>query len=158
MAHRKAGGSAKNLRDSNPKYLGVKLADGQSAKVGSIILRQRGTKTMAGANVCIGKDHTLFALTPGTVKFSSTRKKHFDGSVKIKKVVSIITGEIKKIAPKKVEKKEVVKEEVNLPAGKAGKPVAKKTAAKKTETKKPTTKKKPAAKKAPTKKTPKKEA
>ena len=51
MAHRKAGGSAKNLRDSNPKYLGTKLADGQSAHTGSIIVRQRGTKIMAGTNV-----------------------------------------------------------------------------------------------------------
>ena len=90
MAHRKAGGSAKNLRDSNPKYLGTKLADGQSAQVGSIIVRQRGTKIMAGTNVGIGKDHTLFALKAGTVKFGSTRKKHFDGSVKAKKTVSVI--------------------------------------------------------------------
>ncbi|MFT6361397.1 MAG: large subunit ribosomal protein L27 [Candidatus Paceibacteria bacterium] len=113
MAHRKAGGSAKNLRDSNPKYLGMKLADGQSAQVGSIILRQRGTKTMAGKNVGIGKDHTLFALATGTVKFSSTRKKHFDGSVKLKKVVSVITGDVaQKTAPKKTEKKaEAPKEE-----------------------------------------------
>ena len=92
MAHRKAGGSAKNLRDSNPQYLGTKLADGQSAQTGSIIIRQRGTKIMAGENVGIGKDHTLFALTAGKVKFGSKRKKHFDGSVKIKKTVSVVTG------------------------------------------------------------------
>ena len=91
MAHRKAGGSAKSLRDSNPKYLGVKLADGQSAQIGSIIVRQRGTKIMAGENVGVGKDHTLFALKAGTVKFSSKRKKHFDGSVKMKKIVSVVT-------------------------------------------------------------------
>ena len=59
MAHRKAGGSAKNLRDSNPKYLGTKLYDGEKAKVGSIIVRQRGTKIMAGENVGLGNDHTL---------------------------------------------------------------------------------------------------
>lgn len=90
MAHRKAGGSAKNLRDSNPKYLGTKLADGQSAKTGQIIVRQRGTKIMAGTNVGVGKDHTLFALKDGKVTFSQTRKKHFNGSVKLKKVVSVI--------------------------------------------------------------------
>ncbi len=90
MAHRKAGGSAKNLRDSNPKYLGTKLADGQSAKTGSIIVRQRGTKIMAGANVGVGKDHTLFALKDGIVKFSSKRKKHFNGDTVVKKIVSVI--------------------------------------------------------------------
>lgn len=90
MAHRKAGGSAKNLRDSNPKYLGTKLADGQSAQVGSIIVRQRGTKIMPGENVGLGKDHTLFALKDGIVKFSSKRKKHFNGDVKVKKVASVI--------------------------------------------------------------------
>lgn len=68
MAHRKAGGTTKNLRDSNPKYLGTKLADGQKAKSGSIIVRQRGTVIMAGNNVSVGKDHTLFALKSGTVK------------------------------------------------------------------------------------------
>ena len=73
MAHRKAGGTAKNLRDSNPKYLGTKLADGQKAQSGSIIVRQRGTVIMAGNNVSIGRDHTLFALKPGTVKFGSKR-------------------------------------------------------------------------------------
>jgi large subunit ribosomal protein L27 len=90
MAHRKAGGSAKNLRDSNPKYLGTKLADGQSAKTGSIIVRQRGTKIMPGANVGVGTDHTLFALKHGIVKFSSQRKKHFNGDVILKKIVSVI--------------------------------------------------------------------
>jgi len=67
MAHKKAGGSTKNLRDSQPKYLGLKLGDGQVAKPGSIILRQRGTVYMPGRNVGIGKDHTLFALRDGKV-------------------------------------------------------------------------------------------
>ena len=71
MAHRKAGGTAKNLRDSNPKYLGTKLTDGQKAQSGSIIIRQRGTVIMAGNNVSMGRDHTLFALKSGTVKFGS---------------------------------------------------------------------------------------
>ncbi|MFA6585713.1 MAG: 50S ribosomal protein L27 [Candidatus Paceibacterota bacterium] len=90
MAHRKAGGTAKNLRDSNPKYLGTKLADGQKAQSGSIIIRQRGTVIMAGNNVSIGKDHTLFALKPGTVKFGSKRKVSFNGKTVVKKTVNII--------------------------------------------------------------------
>jgi len=67
MAHRKAGGSAKNLRDSGPQYLGTKLYDGQKAKPGAIIVRQRGTKILPGENVGMGKDHTLFALKEGFV-------------------------------------------------------------------------------------------
>ncbi len=90
MAHRKAGGTAKNLRDSNPKYLGIKLADGQKAQPGSIIVRQRGTAIMAGTNVGLGKDHTLFALKDGTVKFGSKRKISFHGRTAIKKVVNVI--------------------------------------------------------------------
>jgi len=89
MAHRKAGGSAKNLRDSKPKFLGVKLSNGQKAKAGSIIIRQRGTKYLAGENVRIGKDHTLFALKEGAVSFESKRKKRFDGKMVIKKVVNV---------------------------------------------------------------------
>ncbi len=90
MAHRKAGGSAKNLRDSKPKYLGTKLYAGQKAKAGSIIIRQRGTKIMAGKNVRVGKDHTLFAVTEGIVKFREKRQTRFDGKVLKKKVVDII--------------------------------------------------------------------
>lgn len=93
MAHRKAGGSAKNLRDSNPKYLGTKLADGQFAKTGAIIVRQRGTKITAGKNVGLGKDHTLFALKDGVVKFGKKRKTHFDGKTVVKKTVSVIEAE-----------------------------------------------------------------
>jgi large subunit ribosomal protein L27 len=90
MAHRKAGGSAKNLTDSNPKYLGTKLYAGQTAKAGSIIIRQRGTKIMAGVNVKTGKDHTLFALKEGIVKFTTKRKENFDGTKSVKKVVNVI--------------------------------------------------------------------
>jgi large subunit ribosomal protein L27 len=90
MAHRKAGGTAKNLRDSNPKYLGTKLADGATAKVGSVIVRQRGTKIIAGRNVGLGKDHTLFALKAGTVKFSNKRKQRFNGTTVVKKVAEVI--------------------------------------------------------------------
>ncbi|MEK7564063.1 MAG: 50S ribosomal protein L27 [Patescibacteria group bacterium] len=90
MAHRKAGGTAKNLRDSNPKYLGVKLTDGQDAQPGSIIIRQRGTDVLAGTNVSMGKDHTLFSLIAGKVKFVSRRKTSFNGKTVTKKVVNVI--------------------------------------------------------------------
>lgn len=89
MAHRKAGGSAKNLRDSNAKYLGVKLFDGQSAKAGSVIVRQRGTRILPGRGVGIGKDHTLFALKEGVVRFMTTRRMSFDGKKLIKRIVHI---------------------------------------------------------------------
>ncbi len=90
MSKVKAGGSAKNLTDSNPQYLGTKLYDGQKAKVGSIIVRQRGTKIVAGANVGVGKDHTLFALANGVVKFKDIRKTRFDGKVLRKKAVDVL--------------------------------------------------------------------
>ncbi|NOY35596.1 MAG: 50S ribosomal protein L27 [bacterium] len=89
MSKVKAGGTARNLTDSKPKYLGVKLSDGQKTKVGSILVRQRGTKILAGENVGVGKDHTLYALKPGTVKFSEKRKTRFDGKVKRYKVVNV---------------------------------------------------------------------
>ncbi|HET7816854.1 MAG TPA: 50S ribosomal protein L27 [Sphingomicrobium sp.] len=69
MAHKKAGGSSRNGRDSESKRLGVKLFGGQEARAGNIIIRQRGTKWHAGQNVGMGKDHTLFALTDGCVTF-----------------------------------------------------------------------------------------
>lgn len=90
MAHRKAGGSAKNLSDSKPKYLGVKLYAGEAAKSGSVIIRQRGTKFVAGKNVGLGRDHTLFALKEGTVKVGNKRQKHFDGTIIRKKVISVV--------------------------------------------------------------------
>ena len=89
MAHRKAGGSAKNLRDSNPKYLGVKLFDGEKAKAGSVIVRQRGTKIEAGKNIGVGKDHTLFALKSGRISFGKKRKTGFNGKTTVKKIVSV---------------------------------------------------------------------
>ncbi|MBF0398439.1 MAG: 50S ribosomal protein L27 [Desulfobacterales bacterium] len=90
MAHRKAGGSAKNLTDSNPKYLGTKLYDGEKAQAGSIIIRQRGTKILPGKNVSIGKDHTLFALKEGIVSFTTKRKTGFNSKICVKKVVNVI--------------------------------------------------------------------
>lgn len=69
MATKKAGGSTRNGRDSNPKYLGVKRSNGQWVHAGEIIVRQRGTRFHAGSNVGLGKDHTLYALVTGFVKF-----------------------------------------------------------------------------------------
>ena len=71
MAHKKAGGSTRNGRDSNPKYLGVKVYGGQAIEAGNIIVRQRGTNFHRGPGVGMGRDHTLFALVDGTVAFST---------------------------------------------------------------------------------------
>lgn len=73
MAHKKGVGSSKNGRESESKRLGVKVFGGQAAKAGNIIVRQRDTAHNPGANVGIGKDHTLFALIDGTVKFQKKR-------------------------------------------------------------------------------------
>mmetsp|Transcript_133772 Transcript_133772/g.250285 ORF Transcript_133772/g.250285 Transcript_133772/m.250285 type:complete len:152 (+) Transcript_133772:82-537(+) len=70
MAHKKGAGSTKNGRDSNPKYLGMKVSGGTYVKTGMIILKQRGLKKKAGLYVGVGRDHTLFALKPGIVTFS----------------------------------------------------------------------------------------
>ena len=83
MAHKKAGGSSRNGRDSNPKMLGVKVYGGQTILAGGIIVRQRGTQFHAGDNVGMGKDHTLFAKVDGKVEF---REK---GPAK-KKTVSVV--------------------------------------------------------------------
>jgi large subunit ribosomal protein L27 len=83
MAHKKAGGSTRNGRDSNPKYLGVKRYGGESVLAGNILVRQRGTRFHPGENVGIGRDHTLFAVADGTVKFEQK------GSLK-RKYVSVV--------------------------------------------------------------------
>jgi len=79
MASKKAGGSTRNGRDSNPKMLGVKAFGGQVVPAGSIIVRQRGTKFHAGRNVGMGRDHTLFALIEGIVVFQN----HKNGPTKV---------------------------------------------------------------------------
>lgn len=89
MATKKAAGSAKNLRDSKPKYLGVKRAAGQAVKIGQIIVRQRGTRIEAGTNTKVGKDHTIFAMSDGVVAFRDIRKKRFNGDVVTKKAVDV---------------------------------------------------------------------
>lgn len=71
MAHKKGVGSSRNGRDSNPKMLGVKIYGGQAIEAGNIIIRQRGTQFHPGVNVGLGRDHTLFALSDGTVEFTT---------------------------------------------------------------------------------------
>lgn len=90
MSTKKSAGSSKNLRDSQPKFLGVKRADGQSVKTGEIIVRQRGTKIEAGKGTKVGKDHTIFAMTDGVVSFREARKIRFNGKRVNKKTVDVI--------------------------------------------------------------------
>ena len=90
MATTKAAGTAKNLTDSNPKYLGVKRADGAFVNIGEIIVRQRGTKIMAGKNIGVGKDHTLFSKIAGMVKFAQKRKNNFDGTRSVRSIVEVV--------------------------------------------------------------------
>ena len=77
MAHKKAGGSSRNGRDSQSKRLGVKCGDGQPVIGGNIIVRQRGTRIHRGKNVGMGKDHTLFALIPGVLRFVKRNNRTF---------------------------------------------------------------------------------
>ncbi len=90
MAKKKAGGSTRLGRDSNPQYLGTKVGDGQTVKSGQVIVRQRGTKIHPGKNVKRGKDDTLFAHIAGVVKFTQKKRKRFDGSLKLAKFANVI--------------------------------------------------------------------
>lgn len=89
MAKTKSAGSTKLGRDSKPQYLGVKIYAGQKVKPGMIIIRQRGTKYIAGNNVKRGKDDTLYAVKPGVVEFATKRIKRFDGKQRIAKIVKV---------------------------------------------------------------------
>ena len=86
MAHKKAGGSTRNGRDSNPKFLGVKRYGGEAVVAGNIIVRQRGTEFHAGENVGVGRDHTLFALSDGNVEFKKR-------GLPKRRFVSVVTSE-----------------------------------------------------------------
>ena len=90
MAHKKSAGTSKNGRDSNPKYLGIKITPGDFAQVGSILVRQRGSDVLPGKNVSMGRDHTLFAVKEGLVSLSYKRKVHFDNRVFKKKVMHVL--------------------------------------------------------------------
>jgi len=89
MAKTKAAGTSRLGRDSQPKYLGVKLFGGQKVKPGMIIVRQRGTKFLAGKNVKRGSDDTIYATKKGLVEFKTRRIRRFDNSQRIAKVVSV---------------------------------------------------------------------
>ena len=91
MAHKKAGGSTRLGRDSQPKYLGTKVGDGQTVSAGAVLVRQRGTKIHVGENVRKGKDDTLYAAIAGKVKFTSRKRTRFDGSLKKTTFANIVS-------------------------------------------------------------------
>jgi large subunit ribosomal protein L27 len=90
MAKTKNTGGTKLGRDSQPKYLGVKVYAGQPVKIGSVIVRQHGTSIIAGKNVKTGSDNTLYAVAEGTVSFRETRKKCFNGTQRLAKVAEVV--------------------------------------------------------------------
>ncbi len=90
MATRKAAGSAKNLTDSNAQYLGIKKHDGEVVSAGNIILKQRGSKIMAGKNTMYANDWSIVSMKEGVVKYTSKRHLNFDNTHKTKKVASVI--------------------------------------------------------------------
>ena len=167
MAHKKAAGAAKNLRDSQPKYRGIKLFGGQKAVAWNIIVRQNGSKYECGANTYLASDFSIHAATDGIVMFKQKNFKRFDGRTYLKTVVYVAPeAEVKaeKKAPaKKAEapKAETKKEEkVEVKEEKKEVKAEKKAPAKKPATTKKTTTaaKKPAATKTATKKAPAKKA
>ena len=89
MAHKKGLGSSKNGRDSNPKYLGVKMFEGQTVQPDNIIVRQRGTKFRPGPGTQLGRDHTIFAVAPGTIVFRRSGERRF---------VSVVDGAVEQTA------------------------------------------------------------
>ncbi len=150
MAHKKAAGSAKNLRDSNAKYRGLKLFGGQRAKAGNIIIRQKGSKYEAGPNTYVTKDFSIHAAIDGIVTFFKKKKSRFDGRKYLKTYVTIEPAtekaendkkpKAKKAAAKKAapKAKATTKKTEKAPAKKA---TAKKTTATTTTAKKTATKK-----------------
>lgn len=90
MAHKKAGGSTDNNRDSNPKMRGVKLFGGQLARPGNIIVRQKGTKWFPGKGVEMGRDFTIFATIDGLVTYSKKRQKKFNGQTHYDTIVNVM--------------------------------------------------------------------
>lgn len=90
MAHKKSAGTTKNGRDSNPKYLGIKVAPGAAARTGAILVRQRGTDILPGRNVGMGRDHTLFALANGEVALGYKRQIHFNSKIIKKKILHVL--------------------------------------------------------------------
>lgn len=91
MSHTKAGGSVKTGRDSRSKRLGVKLFGGQFVRSGGVLVRQRGTRMEAGVGVAVGNDHTLFAMTDGTVQFTVKKVQKFTGTKVRRTFVSVVS-------------------------------------------------------------------
>ncbi|KKW41596.1 MAG: 50S ribosomal protein L27 [Candidatus Magasanikbacteria bacterium GW2011_GWA2_56_11] len=90
MAHKKAGGATRLGRDSQPKYLGVKVGDGEAVKAGTVLVRQRGTRIHPGKNVGRGGDDTLFATNAGQVKFIRKKRQRFDGNRRVTTFVNVV--------------------------------------------------------------------
>jgi len=90
MAHRAGKASTKLGRDSQPKYLGIKLFDGQPVKPGNIIVRQRGTRYLPGTGTALAKDDSIYAITSGVIKFRTTKKTTFNGTKRVIKIVNIL--------------------------------------------------------------------
>lgn len=90
MAHTKSAGSTANVRDSQPKYRGVKIHDGEYVKAGNIIVRQVGSRFIVGTGVRQGRDFTIYAIRNGLVKFGTKRKQRFDGGINRKKIISVV--------------------------------------------------------------------
>lgn len=162
MAHKKAAGSAKNLRDSQPKYRGVKLFGGQKVVQGNIIIRQKGNKYECGENVYMGRDFSIHAGMDGFVYFSKKKKTAFSGRKYLKTYVSVTEANMHSSSPDTVTKKASVKKVVTktIEADKADavkkettakKPTVKKSSTKKTTSKATDTAKKPVVKKTTTK-------
>lgn len=142
MAHKKAAGSSENLKDSQPKYRGVKLFAGQTASAGNIIIRQKGDKYQPGVNVYKGKDFTLHARVDGIVFFRKKKLTKYDGRVYLETFVDILSAEeiakkaaakaaLKTAAPKVKKAKTPKAPKAKL--AKTAKPAAKKTATPKEE-------------------------
>jgi large subunit ribosomal protein L27 len=112
MAHKKAAGTAKNLRDSAGKRLGIKLFGGQKVIIGNIICRQRGTKWRPGVGVRVGRDHTIYAIADGVVKFTIQRRRRFDGRIYTYTVINVVSPTVEpKVAPKKKKATKPVKKD-----------------------------------------------
>ena len=151
MAHKKAAGAAKNLRDSQPKYRGIKLFGGQKAVAWNIIVRQNGSKYECGANTYLASDFSIHAATDGIVMFKQKNFKRFDGRTYLKTVVYVAPeaevkaekkAPAKKTAPKaEVKKEEKVEAKEEAPKAEKKAPVKKAAAPKKPASKKTTAKK-----------------
>lgn len=130
MAHKKAAGAAKNLRDSQPKYRGIKLFGGQRAVAGNIIVRQDGSKYECGANTYLASDFTIHASVDGTVMFKKKNFKRFDGRTYLKTVVYVVTDEELKTVVEAPKAKEKAKKEPKSEKKASAKRTTKKAAAK----------------------------